>query len=229
MGNVFSRIKEEAKKEAWNDILHELKHIVTRITRGKLGRDPTDDEVSIALSAVHDAIKSFDETKNRNAGFIGYAGKVIQNRLIDFFREEKKRKKCTVLHPNVSLFVDQQSFDEYRTKQFNEDLHQDIMKFTGILGNIGYTLGEMQENKPKRRDAREKLKNIAAHIVELGLGERYIKENPLSRELGKLIGIDRRILRKYRPYLCGLIIVLLYFPAMRTYIGFSRKEIKNGN
>lgn len=226
-------IKRTGSRELRNKFLRDYKDDAFSIARiycfKKLGREPTDEELSIALNAMNEAIDKYDQKKE--ASFRTFTDKVISSRLLDFFRKEKVRRKYVVSHPNVAMLSvsERQSIAEYRTKQLSDDINDEIIEVIRILGDVGYTWDEAMQNKPSHRDSLARLKNIAHHIVSLRVGERFIKENPLSREMRKLIGVDRKTLKKYRPYLCVLIIVLLYdFPVIRSYVGF-RKEFQNEN
>jgi RNA polymerase sigma factor len=225
-------IQRTGSSELRNSLLSDLKNEafkVASINCRKLGRKLTDEEFSIALHALNEAIDCFDQKKNTS--FKTFSSKVIVSRLIDFFRKEKTEREYIALHKNIVLISDQKSISEFKNKQREKDLakqrREELLKFKEILENLGYTWTDIIQNRPKHRDSLEKLQRIAIHIVNLRLGERYIKENPLSRELRKLIGVDRRTLTKYRPYLCSFIIAFTYdFPIIKNYLDFFRKEVQ---
>jgi RNA polymerase sigma factor len=221
-------IQRTGSNELRNRLLSELKNEAYEITRmhcNKLGREPTSEEFSIALYALNEAIDRFDQ--NKNPSFGAFVSKMIFHRLINFFRKEKQREFVEYDSPNIALLSDRTNVD----KEYYEDLREELIRFNQIIGNLGYKWSDIMQNRPTHKDSLEKLQRIAIYIVNLGLGERFIKENPLSRQLKKLIGsgVDRRTLKKYRPYLCALIVVYLYdFPIIRNHLDSFRKEVHNG-
>ena len=54
-----------------------------------------EDELSIAMLAFYEAILAYE--KNRGA-FLPYAARAIRNRLIDYYRSEKRHGKVVSLH-----------------------------------------------------------------------------------------------------------------------------------
>lgn len=230
MDNIFTRvlaIRKTGSNEARNELLSDLKDEAVKAASAYLGRMPTGEEYSIALDAVNKAIDSYDQTKS---SFKTYSSKMIFYKLMEAFKKEKPKKIFVSYdNTNITILSDIKASEEYKTKESAEDLRDELIRLQKILRNLGYTWADIRQNRPSHKDSLERLKSIALRITSFHLGERYIKENPLSRELKKLIGsgIDRRTLTKYRPYLCSLVIVLTYdFPIMQKYLGF-RKESQN--
>lgn len=213
--SLLRDLKPEAERIAW---IHCLKH----------GRAPTDEELVEALLAANEAIDGFDQRKN--GSFKIFLGKVIGRRLIDFFRKEK-REECAeegveydIDNDNITLLTDKKANTD---RELSENLRDELVRFNKIIGNLGYKWSDVMRNRPTRRDALDKLQSIALHIVHLRLGERYLKEFPMSRELRKLIGADQRTLKKYRPYLCALVIVFLFnLRIIRNHLDSFRKEVQ---
>src|SRR4051794_33881776 len=97
-------IQKTGSYELRNSLLSDLKNEafkVASINCRKLGRKLTDEEFSIALHALNEAIDRFDQ--NRNTSFKTYSSKVIVSRLIDFFRKEKTEREYVALHKNIVL------------------------------------------------------------------------------------------------------------------------------
>lgn len=227
-GSIFVRVldvKQNGSAELRNEFLRNLKNDILRLTAiycRKAGREPTDEEFLIALEAVDEAIDRYNE---KEASFDTYASTVISSRLIDFFRREKRRKKKFVAHnhENLKIILDRKASMEHKNRELFEDLQDELARLHRILSNLGYTWADIKQNKPTHNDSLEKLHEIALHISKLNIGERYLKENPMSRELSrelrKITGVDRRTLKKYRPYLCTLVIVYTFdFPIIKGYL-----------
>lgn len=189
--------------------------------RKKLGREPTEEEFSIALEGMNEAIDKYDQKKN--ASFLTFASKVIFSRLIDFFRREKKIRNYAIPHPNIAMLSDWWSINEYNVKQFTEDLREELIEAQKILFRYGYTWFEVLENKPKHSDSLARLFWLAYNIANSGLGEHFLNER--YKEVRKVIEVDRRTLKKYRPYLCALIISYTYdLPIIKNYLERRRKH-----
>jgi RNA polymerase sigma-I factor len=235
MESLFSRIlaiRKTGSKELRNRLIAELKDEAIKAARAYLGREPTGDEYSVALCAVNDAIDRYDQKK---AGFLTFVSKMISYSLKEFFKNEKPKAICVSYdNTNIAILSDRKANEEYASKEQYEDLQDEIIRLRKILSNLGYTWDDVQQNRPSHQDSLNRLKSIALQIANLGFGERYIKENPLSRglsrELKKSIGVDRRTLTKYRSYLCSLIVVLNYdFPIMRNYLRFRKESLEGGS
>lgn len=132
---------------------------------------------------------------------------VLRNKLIQTFR---RRRFVAYSHTNLTIISDRKSTEVSR---------DEVIQFQKILSDLGYTLTDVVRNKPTQKDSLEKLQEIAIHICKLGVGERFLKENPISHELEKLIDGDHQALKKYRPYLCAMVIIHAYpFPKIREYL-----------
>lgn len=218
-------IQRTHSNELRDRLLSDLRNEVNKIARiycEKLGREPTSEEFSIALYAMNDAIDLYDEKKNTS--FKTFVSKMIWQRLRNYFRKERQSEFVEYDSDNITLLSDKTLNVD---KEYTENLRDELFRFNQIIGNLGYKWSDIMHNRPTHRDSLKKLQSIAIYIVNLGLGERFIKENPLSRQLKKLIGsgVDRRTLKKYRPYLCALIVVYLYdFPIIRNHLDSFRRE-----
>lgn len=225
-------IQKTGSNELRNSLLHDLKNEAYELARRhcrKYGREASSEELSVALNALNKAIDSFDLRKSSK--FKAFARKVITFKLVDLFREEKEEKELVSFdNDKITLISDRKSFHEFKNKDIYRDLaeqrREELERFTKMIGELGYTLLDIMENRPKHKDSLVALQKIALYIVSLGLGQRFLDENPISRKLKKEIGesVQRRTLTKYRPYLCAVIIASFYdFPVMKSYLDFFRK------
>lgn len=234
--NIIARvlaIQKTGSKELRNELLYDLKEEAFETARRhcrKYGKEASDDEYSVALDALNKAIDSYSPEKNSN--FEAFAQKVITFKLIDFFRETRKEKEYVSLEDDkITLISDHKLASEYKNKEVTKDLEEqrreELVRFIKILNKYGYSWVDIMENRPKHKDSLESLQKIALHIVNLGLGQRFLEENPISRKLKKMIGegIKRKTLIKYRPYLTAIIIALTNdFPVMKSYLDFFKGE-----
>lgn len=195
----------------------------------KFGRKPTDDELSVSLRAVNEAINSFHLDKHKQFGPFAY--RVIINKLIDHFKQDKATVSYkTFDDEELTLIADKKVSSEYESMERSKDLAQqrrdELVKLERIMNNLNFTLKDILDSKPEHKDSLQEVQKLAMHIVGLKLGERFIKENPHSRELIRLIGVDSRIIKRYRPYLTAWIVTFVYnFPAMRSFLNSYRKGV----
>ena len=87
--------------EAADHLIRQYMGFIRAETAKYLHRAPVegqDEEFSIVLLAFYEAILGYE--KNRGA-FLSYASRGIRNRLIDYYRKERKHAKVTSLHEPV--------------------------------------------------------------------------------------------------------------------------------
>lgn len=195
----------------------------------KFNRDFTmsDEEYSVALRALNEAIDSFDQTKN--ASFETFANQVISRRLINHFKEQQRfdKKFIPLDKEKMDLILDRRSDESEREKELQALRREELTELAKLLSGYGYSWIDVQKCRPKHQDSLKRLVDIALHIVHAGLGQRFLDEQPCSKELEKLIGlgIKRRFLKEYRPYLVSIILTFLHhFPIMEDYLLLYRKE-----
>ncbi|MBA4603807.1 sigma factor [Thermoactinomyces mirandus] len=228
-------VQKNHSNKTRNNLLYELRGKAYEITKKhclRYGRNPTKEEYAVALDGLNEAIDHFNIEKSSN--FEAFAKKVITFRLIDYFREEKESRNCVSIdNEKITFISDYRLAAEFQNQQIWNDLaekrREELLRFIEMIGRLGYTWVDIMENRPQHRDSIKSLQKIALYIVNLGLGECFLKENPCSRKLKRMIGkeVQRRTLTRYRPYLCALIIVSIYdFPLLRDYLDFFRKEVK---
>lgn len=219
-------IQRTNSKELRSQLVKNLNEDATKIYSKKLRRRFTDDERQVIGVALLEAIKKYDLRKN--AAFMTFADKIIIRRLIDHFRKNKAENKHLIFdEEDPTSVLNQKAINEYKNREVDEEVayqrEEELDKFKTIMKNLRYTLTDVMESRPKHQDSEQELKQLALHIVELNLGERFLTDYPPSRELLRLIG--KKFDKKRRPYLCALIVALIYnFPVMRTHLGI-RKEV----
>lgn len=218
-------IRRTGSNDLRNHLLSDLKTEAYKIARIHLGREPTDEEFSVALRAMNEAIDRYDQ--NKNAAFGSFASTIIFHRLINFFRKQRREQ---VLFDDYNITILEEKIADV-DDDYIDNLRDELARFNKIIGYLGYKWADIRKNRPKHRDTLGRILNIAILIVHLGLGQRFIKENPISRQLKKLIGssVDQRTLKRYRPYLCSVVIAYIYdFPLIRRHIDTLRREVNNG-
>ncbi|HNZ62930.1 MAG TPA: sigma-70 family RNA polymerase sigma factor [Bacillota bacterium] len=179
-----------------------------------LGRICTeqDDELSIAMIAFHDAMKSYQRERG---AFIPYASLVIRNRLTDHGRKEQRHRTT------VSLDAAQQDDDlplsdviasEGQDPLQNENLKAaiaEIIEFKKQLSDYNITLLELTEQTPKQQRSMDICKKALLYILGNGeLFHRIIETGKLPlKEIAGCAGLPRKTLERHRKYLIGIMII----------------------
>ena len=110
-----------------------------------------EDEESIAMFAFYEAILSYE--KGRGA-FLSYAARAIRNRLIDYYRKEKRHRKIISLDTPFqaedegirlmdTLADDTDHFDGYAHREASQ---QEIREFEKKLEEFGISFSDVADN-----------------------------------------------------------------------------------
>lgn len=114
----------------------------------------SDDEYSIGMIAFYEAIQSYNENKG---SFISYASVIIKNRLIDYYRSQKRHDQVESLDREIfdedsGSLMDtiQDERDHYQEFDLQSDLKKEILLLTEELKDFDIILTEIAENMPKQ-------------------------------------------------------------------------------
>ncbi len=190
-----------------------------------------DDELSIALIALNEAIDLYRPEKR--VPFLAFARIVIQSRLIDFWRKEKKFYQKTVLiNDNGNTQAEQQSaaalesqsaWDRYLEEQITRERAEEIQRFQQLLRAFRIDFNELIKVSPQHRDSRQTSIRAAGHLVKnprLMEFLRVKKQLPVQ-ELTEQMGLNRKTIERWRKYIIALTLILHQpneFSYLRTYL-----------
>jgi RNA polymerase sigma factor len=114
-----------------------------------------DDELSIALIAFSEAIKSFDSSKGN---FLSFAQNVIKRRIIDYYRKESKYNNTVYLaqYYNEEDEEDydhtaEKAFDEYKDGEVSQYRRLEIEQLKEELKEWGISFFELPNVSPKHK------------------------------------------------------------------------------
>lgn len=233
-GLLFRRKKSEAQSqlesllalaqtgddEARNQLLESYVPFVLKVASQSSRRyiDRTkDDEYSVALLAMNEAIDRFDAERKTN--FLGFAETIIRRRLIDYFRSQKSQSKAvpwtefdvTDDEDNVINYVEvRTSMEAHEKVQERAERQQEIAEFSRHLAEFGLSFSELVELSPKHADARENAFDVAKVVAaDEGL-RRYVFERkalPL-KILENRVGVSRKTMERQRKYILAVVILL---------------------
>lgn len=209
-------------------IRHQTEKFLSRALKGQ------DDELSIAMFAFYESILSYDEKKG---AFFSFAGMNIRNRLIDFYRKEKRHKGSSSL--DEALYENENgektllddislSHDNVSEKINVNETRQEIEKFAEELALFGLNLSDVASSCPKQ----ERTLNACMLVLEAAkqnedIIDRLLKTQklPISK-LSELSGVSEKVLERHRKYIIAIILAYTNgFEIIRGHISqIPRKE-----
>ncbi|MGA9173012.1 MAG: sigma-70 family RNA polymerase sigma factor, partial [Thermoactinomyces sp.] len=166
------QVQETHSPEQRDDLLRELEPHVRRIASRICRRvvTPHDDEYMIAYRAIDEAIAGYNP--EHRATFLSFAYKVIQRRLVDYFRQEARHQRSVPLtapgareeetnHQELVAI----SFEKHKKEETDRMRRLEIEIFVRSLEKHGITMDELARKSPKHRDTRENLLQVAKMLV----------------------------------------------------------------
>lgn len=179
-----------------------------------------DDELSIAMIAFNEAIDSYKP--NRGANFITFARRVISQRLIDYFRREKRHLHVSLSASESPLVENSLAIKDHRAKIEKEEKAQMMLDFEARLNDFGTSLDELADICPKHRDTREKLAQVAQILCcDQELLDTLLKTKRIpAKKLSRAAKVSKRVLENGRKYILALVIIISEerFKELKTYI-----------
>jgi RNA polymerase sigma factor len=196
-----------------------------------------DDEASIGLLALNEAIDYFDPQKETS--FLHFANIIIKRRLTDHYRSISKEK--TVSLDNYALAENctnhfwemEKASLEYEKTFSSIEYREEFIRYEKMLQEYALDLEDMVNASPKHKDSRQIAFEVAKHIVKDPLLIEYLKfkrKIPVKK-LAKDLSLHKRTVERHRKYIIGLCVILLGdFTALSEYIGLGefKKELERG-
>ncbi|MDD3169841.1 MAG: sigma factor [Eubacteriales bacterium] len=190
-----------------------------------------DDQWSVALSAFHEAVKSYDFNKG---AFLPFAETVIRRRLYDYSRKES-RHDCEVL---IDSYTFENDMEEENAAVKHEvmaktaagqetDARLEIQMISEVLEKYGITFMELAESSPKAGKTKTVCGKAVLYLTQnpLLLNEmRKTKTLPL-KIIEKNRNLPRKVLERHRKYIiAGVEIISGEYPILSEYLRFIREE-----
>lgn len=198
--------------DARQDLLAQYTPLVVKVASGITGRyieAGRDEEVSIGLLALNEAIDKYDPT--RGASFFSFAHLVISNRLKDYLRGKKTRElPASVLDEQASALDYRLAWQQYQEANHRENRRSEVIQYIQELAEYKLDLHQLASATPKHRQARERALEAAqllAASADLAQHVKTKKELPLKEMDGKL-NVSRKTLERQRKYIIALFIIL---------------------
>lgn len=180
-----------------------------------------DEEAGIARMALWEAFEKYDVDKG---SFLSYLGQVINHRLIDYKRREKRQRgfyQLSSLHPLER--PDLEMVDDHTVDHIVDDLarQQDIVRLQELMSGFGITFEDLVKSNPKHARTRKQVKEIAWQIAEYDdLTQSVIKNQVLPiKELEERFGANRKLIDRFRKYIIVNVLILTNdFSSLKNYI-----------
>lgn len=227
------RLVERARSgdgQAREDLLQQFTPLVLRVgsqVSGHYLQVGRDEEVSVGLIALNEAIDRFDPS--RGSSFVSFAEVVIKRRLIDHYRRQRGQMEVPLSELETEdgqgnplhAAEYQAAAAHYAMAQESADRRQEIQRYTLRLAEFGIRFQDLVAVSPKHRDARERALEAARVVAESPDLARYLKTTgalPL-KQLEERVGVSRKTLERQRKYIIAVALILMEdFRHLRSYI-----------
>ncbi len=222
----------DLKKEAdiaqdRNHIIEDNVNLISRVYYKLTGKylSKSDDEYSIGLSAIDEAIDKYNTHKG--ASFTSFCHTVIRGRLIDHFRKKRYDIPFSDLETDdndssgLAMVEAKQAILNHEDTDRKALLREEITELSLILREYNIEFGQLVENSPKHKDTRESLLKLAKTIVSNSVLMEKVKTKrqlPI-KEIELLTGTNRKTLERHRRYIIVLSIILANdFQYLKEYL-----------
>lgn len=233
---VVDRI-QNGEQELRNELIRQYHPYILKTTSRFFRRyiDPQqDDAYSIALAAFDEAISGFSPQGGRL--FLGFAETVINRRLIDYVRQEKRHAASTPYSSFDSESEDgvstvnrvevTQAMEAYTQEQSAEERKMEIAALTEEMANYGITFGDLVKHSPKHQDSREMLLRMGRRLANDEGMFHFLREKhqlPI-KELCQAEFVSRKTAERHRKYLIAVALIAYgTYPFLQEYIGLERQ------
>lgn len=229
----IERLLEPARggdAEARDELLRQYTPLVLRVgsqVSGRYLQVGRDEEISVGLIALNEAIDRYDSS--RGASFVSFGEMVIRRRLIDYYRRQRGRTEIPLSdlgsedeegNPLQSV-EEREAMSRFGEEQEAEERKFEIIRYSQRLAEYGIRFAELVEISPKHEDARERAIDAARHVAASPLLAQHLqmrKELPL-KSLEERVGVSRKTLERQRKYIIAVALILLEdFYHLRRYI-----------
>ena len=171
-----------------------------------------DDELGISMMAFYESILSYDKSRGN---FLKFAGRNIKNRLIDYYRKEKRHLGMISLNQPSGDEEDGELIDSFSDQKSETDerisaqaTKEEIQEFAKKLAEFDISFSDVADNCPKQQRTLE-----ACHIAlrfsckhpELLDVLLKTKKLPMAK-LEEGAKISRKTLDRHRKYIVAIML-----------------------
>ena len=206
------RAKENMCKA--DDLIRDYMPFIEAETAKFLHRAPdlhNDDELSIAMIAFHEAIQSY--SKERGA-FLSFASVLIHNRLIDYYRREKKHREVLsieVSENDHTTLADTlvEPKDDFQNIELRDATKNEIETLEKKLQTFSLTISDVAKHCPKQDRTMQECKKMIRYAVANPEILKTISETgrlPVQ-EFVKTCKVSKKVVERHRKYLLALLLI----------------------
>ncbi|HOP91811.1 MAG TPA: RNA polymerase sigma factor SigI [Acetivibrio thermocellus] len=217
-------------EEEINLFVEEYKPFIAACTQKVVGRYVAygqDDELSIALMAFVEAIRSYDVSKGN---FLSFSQNVIKRRIIDYYRKEKKHS--VVVNINGHLEDEEEetdlgiamSIDKYSEEEISEYRRLELEQLKKELKEWDISFFDLVNISPKHKRA----KKIYSKIIKFVLSRPDIMEKIKQKkylpvaEIEQSLKIPRKTIERARKYIITVVIIFTGdYEFIRDYVNWE--------
>ncbi|MGG6311708.1 RNA polymerase sigma-I factor [Paenibacillus macerans] len=191
------------------------------------------DEASIGMIALNEAIDRYNETSGKS--FDNFAYMIIRHRLVDEFRRQGKYAQMESAVWNgeqedsaqIALEV-ASSLELYDREQSAQALAEELRLYDETLQQYGVALEELEACSPKHRDTRSQLIRMAQTFGEHPQWLSTLKSTKRlpAKEMLSVFKVSSKTLERNRKYLIALILIYACseFKRIKNTVSFAERE-----
>lgn len=179
-------------------------------TIGKYIHSEESEEYSIGLMAFNEAIDSFNP--NMNVNFFKYCSVVINHRIIDYIRKDKRSNRMLPFSylENTDGFEEKYLISDSHYQYEKIEFKEEVLLLEKQLKEFGITFEDLVAASPKHRDSRELYISIARVLADNKiLYDKMMRKKciPLS-DLMRLVKVNKKTVERNRKYIIAVSLVL---------------------
>ncbi len=219
-------LESKRDNDKLNDLLEAYKPFIASCTNkvsGKFLQYGADDELSIAMMAFVQAVRNY---MPENGEFLNYAKVVIRNKVIDYYRSQKKHTNRLVYLKNddeeaENILETQISLDAYNEEKTKADTVLEINLLKEALALYDISFWELESASPKNNKTRKICKDVICFISNnpILLSEVLLNKNLPLMQIENALKIKRKKFERYRKYILTVLLIKSGdFPYLSEYI-----------
>jgi RNA polymerase sigma factor len=217
-----------------NDFLTLHKPFVAKLASKHCGRYLVwgrDEELSIGLIAMNQALDAY--RPDMNVPFLAFARRVIERRLTDYFRKEKRNTHlpyiCGESEDAFSPGEVTQAWEEYLATTLRMERTEEILAFSRLLNEYQVSFVDLEVSCPKHQDSRQLLTNCAYMLTKTpDLVQRFIRKKQVPiKDLAKICGLSPKTIEKSRKYIVATALLLYHqdeFLHLREFVQIPKER-----
>lgn len=221
-------------QEEINRLVEDYKPFIAACVQRATGRYMhygEDDELSIGLMAFVEAVQSHDSSKGN---FLSFAQTVIQRRLIDHHRKERKHSCVVSLQghypadPEDELDLSSaQAVEQFQSDQLGELRRVEIEEIQKELALWDISFADLVRTSPKQ----QKMKDLCGEILDFILSKPELaglmkekKYLPVA-EIEKGLKLHRKKIERIRKYIIAMVVISTGdYQYIREYVRWGGKK-----